>query len=124
MTKALREELFAPFIGQCELGGCRYFRGVPLKVLEKMVDHGFVELEGWNDCPGVTETFLPFLRRHPEYTAHGHVVSWDGTDPLVCVKGVEKAGDLTKDEISDFARAFAGADELLLSSDYAKCRYD
>lgn len=124
MQDNLRERLLAPYSEQSEYGGIRYFRGVPLNVLQRMISHSLVEMGRWNDCGGVAALFLPFLKAHPECTAHGYAVSPERPDSRVTVEGIERTGHLTKEEVIDFANAFRGADELELASDYARCWYD
>jgi hypothetical protein len=124
MQDNLREMLLAPYSEQSEFGGIRYFRGVPLKVLQQLIDHRFVEMGPWNDCGGVAALFLPFLKAHPDCTAHGYAVSPERPDCRVTIEGIEKAGELTKEEVIDIANAFRGADELEITSDYVRCWYD
>lgn len=95
-----------------------------LKVLDQLITNGFVEMDAWNDCPGVAQVFLPFLRRHPSFTAHGYAVSWERGDTRITVEGIEKAHTLAKDEINDFTSTFNGADEIQLTDNYARCWYD
>ncbi len=124
MQDNLREKVLAPYSEQSEYGGIRYFRGVPLNVLQQLITHGLVEMGRWNDCPGVAAAFLPFLKAHPECTAHGYAVSPERPDSRVTIEGIEKAGRLTKEEVIDFANTFRSADEIELTGDYARCWYD
>ena len=119
MQDNLRETLLAPYSAQSELGGIRYFRGVPLNVLQQMIDLRCVELGPWNECGGVAALFLPFLKAHPACTAHGYAVSPERPDCRVTIEGIEKVGRLTTEEVIDLANSFRGADELEITSDYA-----
>ena len=119
-----RDKLLAPYSANIEIGGLRFFRSVPFDVLQELIDAHFVEMESWNSCPGVADTFLPFLRRNPGFTAHGYaVVPWR-KDVRVTIEGLEKADVLTKAEIIDFAKTFHDADELQITDDYVRCWYD
>jgi len=124
MKDNLRETLLGPYLEHCEYGGIRYFRGVPLTALQQLIDHRFVEMGCWNECPGVAALFLPFLETHTGFTAHGYVVSPERPDSRVTVEGIEKADLLMKEEVIDFAYAFRGADDFELVNDYARCWYD
>ena len=124
MQDNLRETLLAPYSEKSEFGGIRYFRGVPLKVLQQLIDHRFVEMGPWNECGGVAALFLPFLKTHPDCTAHGYAVSPGRPDCRVTIEGIEKASQLTKEEVIDIANAFRGVDELEITSDYVRCWYD
>jgi hypothetical protein len=124
MDYKLRDKLLAPYYSTCITGGLRYFTGVPLNVLEQLINHNFVEMGPWNSCDGVSDSFLPFLRRHPNFTAHGYSVLPEREDVRVSIEGVEQDTELTKEEIIDFAVTFRDADEMILDTDYARCWYD
>jgi hypothetical protein len=129
MNTTLREELLAPYyLKEDGVGGVRYFEGLPLNVLEKLVKHKLVEMEPWNSCAGVAELFLPFLRRNPSFTAHGYAVSPERKDCRITIEGVEREAPFSKAELVDFALTFAGADELVIDDDpdcnYLRCWYD
>ena len=111
-------------MGNTQIGGLRDFTGLPLEVLRRLIAGNFVELDDWNGCPGVAKAFLPFMERHPEFLAHGYAVSWERDDARVTIEGIEKTGSLTMGEVIDFANTFAGADEMQLTDDYARCWYD
>jgi hypothetical protein len=124
MNYELREQLLKPYYSEGESGGLRYFTSLPLNVLDELISHNFVEMEEWNCCDGVTELFLPFLRRNPQFTAHGYAVMPSRKDIRVTIEGVERSAIFNVDEIIDFATTFRGADEMELAIDYARCWYD
>jgi hypothetical protein len=124
MNYALRDATLENYCSETEVGGIRRFGGLPLVVLQALIDQHFVDLSEWNNCPGVADMFLPFLKRNPQFTAHGYVVLSSRDDTGVTVEGVEKSGHLTKAEIIDFANTFHRADEIHLTTDYARCWYD
>jgi predicted CoA-binding protein len=64
------------------------------------------------------------LKTHPAFTAHGYAVSPERPDCRVTIEGIEKAGRLTTEEVIDIVNDFRGADELEITSDYARCWYD
>lgn len=124
MHKELREQLLAPDYDGEAMGGVRYFHDLPLDVLEKLLALNFVERGEWNSCPGVGAAFLPFMRRNPEFTAHGYAVDWDRGDVRITVEGVEKSASLSKMELIDFIQTFNGADEVDVAGNHARCWYD
>jgi len=124
MNKETREQLLAPYFEKESIGGVRYFRGLHLPVLEELIAHGFVERDEWNSCPGVDAAFLPFLRRNPEFTAHGYAVDWERGDVRITIEGVEKLALLSKTELIDFINTFNGADEVQVADRSARCWYD
>jgi hypothetical protein len=124
MNKETREQLLAPYFETKSVGGLRYFRGLPLPVLEELITHGFVDRGDWNDCPGVDAAFLPFMRRNPEFAAHGYAVDWDRDDVRISIEGVQKLAPLSKTELIDFINTFNGADEVQVTEQSAYCWYD
>lgn len=121
----LRDELLRPyFADESEHGGIRRFNRVPLDLLEKLIFHRFVFLGKWNSCPGVQDLFLPFLRRHPEFTCHGYSVSKERRDCRIAVEGVECNAHMTIESVIDFAKTFRGADDFNLAPSHARCWYD
>jgi hypothetical protein len=124
MNYELRERLLKPYYEKEKIGGLRCFTCLPLNVLEELISHNFVEMEEWNCCDGVAKLFLPFLRRHPQFSAHGYAVLEGREDTRITIEGVECSALLTIDEIIDFARTFRGADDMALYDDYADCWYD
>jgi len=124
MNYEYRDKLLEPYFDEGESGGLRYFTNLPLKILDELISHNFVEMEDWNSCDGVAELFLPFLRNNPEFTAHGYAVMPVREDARVTIEGVERSAILTMGEIIDFAMTFRGADDMELAPGYARCWYD
>jgi hypothetical protein len=120
----LRDEILAPYSEQMSRGGIARFKGVPLDVLQRLIDLGFVYMGKWNACPGVADLFLPFLKKNPLFTSHGYAVSGERKDSRIDVEGVESAASLTRGEIIDFANTFRRADDFDLTADHARCWYD
>jgi hypothetical protein len=120
----LRDEILASYADQNSSGGITSFRGLPQEVLRQLIDHGFVYMGKWNSCPGVTDLFLPFLMRNPDFNAHGYAVSGERKDCRVTIEGVERTAPLTMEEIVDFENSFRRADEFQLTANHARCWYD
>jgi len=94
MNYDLREKLLEPYYDSSEYGGLRYFTCLPTNVLDELISHNFVEMEEWNCCDGVTDLFLPFLRRNPQFTVHGYAVMPVREDIRVTIEGVERSAVL------------------------------
>jgi hypothetical protein len=120
----LRDVLLQPYFSDEAHGGIRPFKRVPLDILEKLILHGFVHLGKWNSCPGVQDLFWPFLRRHPEFTAHGYAVSKERKDCRIAIEGVECDAPMTIETVIDFAKTFRFADDFNLTPTRARCWYD
>jgi hypothetical protein len=124
MNQVLREQILTPYLASKDYGDIRYFHDLPLNVLERLIAEHFVELDEWNECPGVGKAFLPFMKRHPTFKAFGYAVSPEREDARITIEGVEQFGDLTKDEVIDFVMTFGRADEIQITENYARCWYD
>jgi len=128
MKEKLLWEILAPYMAEGERIDKRgRFSDMPLSVLQRLIDLGFVEMGEWNSCLGVEDMFLPFLRRNPLFTAHGYVgiPEENGKDGRVIVEGVERNGLLSKKEILDFCIEFMGsADDTCVEENYAFCWHD
>lgn len=123
MNKALREELLSPYFVSDETGDIRHFEKLPSEVVQKLIDNGFFKTSDWTGYSGEAE-ILDFLEAYPDWTAHGYVISWDRYDTRITLEGLEKMGDLEKQEIIDFATTFHAADEIQLTPRYGRCWYD
>lgn len=125
MDFELRDELLRPYVRDGGTrGGISRFKGVPLDLLEKLIFHGFVYLGKWNSCRGVQDLFLPFLLRHPGFTAHGYAVSRERQDSRIIIEGIECDAPMTIESVIDFANTFRLANDFTLSSSGARCWYD
>jgi hypothetical protein len=120
-----RELLISPYYTS-DSGDLRQFKRLPLEVLQKLIDGGFVDMDEWNDCPGVDSLFLPYLEKHPSYRAHGYVISADRDDTRVTVEGIESSGPLSGADIKEFIYTFkaAGADEIGHMNGVLGCWFD
>ena len=125
MDFELRDELLRPYVSdEATHGGISRFKSLPSGVLEKLIFHGFVHLGKWNSCPGVQTLFLPFLLRHPDFTAHGYAVSKEREDSRITIEGIECDASMTIETVIDFANSFRRADDFTLSPSRARCWYD
>lgn len=123
-TQKERDALLQPYLSiSADPNQILYFRNLPLKVLEILVTRDFVDMNPWNDCPG-TNRFLGFMRRHPNFTAHGYAISFRREDHRITIEGLECQNPLTHNDIVDFCGNFCEADEFQVSNSYARCWYD
>jgi hypothetical protein len=125
MSIELRDEILQPYVcNGPELGDVYRFSRVPRDVLEKLIFHGFVHLGRWNNCAGVQDLFLPFLAKHPHFTAHGFAITKARQDCRLIVEGIECDVPLTIETVIDFANTFRKAEDFSLSASHARCWYD
>ena len=131
-----RDAILAPFFAKSDayyqqrLGytgsggsGCRSFKGLILKALERLSRMGLADEGPWNNCPG-NASFLWFMRRHPSWTAHGYAVSPEREDVRITIEGLEKSGRVGARERAEFREGLGRADEFEASARYARCWYD
>jgi hypothetical protein len=124
MNQALRDKIVKPFLTGKDYGDVIGFNDMPLTVVKQLIQLKLLDMGEWNNCAGVKKMFLPFLKRNPEFRAHGYVVSPERQDSRITIEGVEKDSQLSKDELIDFATTFQAADDLRVTEDYAYCWYD
>jgi hypothetical protein len=124
--KALRKQLLKPYFTTKDDGDTQRFRMLPLKILQKLIDNDFVDRrsDGASSLPSVAQVFLPFMKRHPSFTAHGYAVDWKRDDHRVSIEGLDKTSPLTKEEMRDFSNTFHKADEFEIAKDCAGCWFD
>ena len=105
-------------------GGSRSFEGVTLEQLQALQEQGFLDPEECqNDSPSIAE-FMEYMKSHEGFTAHGYAISADREDYRVSIEGLQKLGDVTREDLIDFVNAFRWADELTCKDDELFCWYD
>lgn len=102
-----------------------HFNGLSLDQLKQLIDSEFIELdECQNDSP-TTQEIYDFMKKYPDYTAHGYVVTINRKDYRTTLEGVEKrSGFDSKQECNEFHKLFKSADELIVDEDNIYCWYD
>ena len=98
------------------LGGIRHFKRLNVERLTQLIDNGFVDLtDRQNEAPSIRRIY-GFMKKYPNYLAHGYVVDVNRGDYRLSIEGVER-GDCTEDgkiphkEVYDFYELFHLADE-------------
>lgn len=109
--KTRDEIIFGEYNPNTYSGGVRYFYGMNLDTLNKLIELGFVDLdEAQNNSPTIDE-FIEWMENHDGYIVNGYVVSDKREDyrlSIVSIKKTEKIED--KDELVEFIEAFRNAD--------------
>lgn len=102
-----------------------HFTNLSLWRLEKLINLQFIELnECQNDSPN-TEEIFNFIKKYPDYTTHGYVVTINRFDYRTTLEGVEKnSGFNSLQEEKDFYKLFSHADELIATDKHIYCWYD
>lgn len=116
--------MLEPYSDSVEQEDIRYFAAVPLDVLKKLIADGYVDMEPWNECPGVEKLFLPFLESHPGFRAHGYVHYQTPLEQSIVIEGVHKLDSLSLPDVMAFANTFHGADGFYVYPRQAYCWYD
>jgi len=101
-----------------------HFNKLSLDQLEQLIDLEFIELdECQNDSPNTQEIYN-FIKKYPNYTAHGYVVTINRKDYRTTLEGVEKDTEFNSvQEQKDFYKLFGNADELNVDNN-VYCWYD
>lgn len=116
--------IFGTESGVKYLGGIRRFEGLTVDQLTELEEYGFLYLDdAQNYAPSVGE-FIEFMKKFPEFTAHGYAVSVERSDYRVSIEGVEKHGEATPEELEAFEDLFSDADEFTATSEGLRCWYD
>lgn len=99
------------------------FDGLTLSQLEKLIEGNFIDLtESQNYAPSIGEIY-DFMKKYPEYTAHGYTVHKYRNDYRVSLEGVEKGKPADSlEEMKDFAELFKYADDFNAAEMY--CWFD
>lgn len=101
----------------------RYFDQLDAETLEKLIDLGFADpKESQNEAPCIGE-FLDWMRKNPDYKAHGYVVSIDRDDYRVSIEGVDGCAK-SPEALKSFVNMFHNADEFDVQDDYQRAWYD
>ena len=107
-------------------GGIVRFEGLGLRELETLVSEGFADPEDCqNHAPSLGE-ILAFMRRFPDFTAHGYAVDPERNDYRVSIEGVHLGRIASDEEFSSFMELFRHADEVTCRNTVAGlyCWYD
>jgi hypothetical protein len=70
-------------------GGIRRFSFMKLDQLEKLISNNFIELDQRQNWSPSTKEFYDFLKKNPQFTAHGYAVELKRNDYRVTIEGLE-----------------------------------
>lgn len=106
-----------------KFGGIRHFEGLNVKKLKQLLDLNFADPEETqNFAPTIIEIY-EFMKKYPEYTAHGYTVVDTRDDYRVSIEGVEKGNPSDSvEEFQDYMNLFSGMDEFDTST--MRCWFD
>ena len=105
-------------------GGIRYFKDLTLDTLKSLKRENFLDAsDAQNSSPTIQE-FMEFMDEHPGFTAHGYAVIDSRSDYRVSIEGLEKDGDISRDDLVDFVDMNRWADKLNVSDNWLRCWYD
>lgn len=124
MNYRLRDKIVFPknYIPKYDI---QRFDRLDLKHLHLLIDLDFIELDEYQNYAPTTQEIFNFMKKYPQYMAHGYVVTIDRDDYRTTLEGVEKFGGFYSiEEQNDFYKLFKEADELSITSNYIYCWYD
>ena len=110
-VKTRDEIIFGSYSEKSYGGGYRSFKKLSLAKLDELVAKDFIDLKDrQNSCPSVKE-IMAFIRKYPDYAAHGYAITIDRGDYRVSLEGVVKDSSASSmEELKDFVDMFRFAD--------------
>jgi len=105
-------------------GGIVKFEGLTLEKLEELLECGFAGPNDEHNLAPTTGQFIEFMRRYPQFTAHGFVTSPKREHCLVSIEGIELEGEYPEDVLVDFVKLCGGTDDLVAHKDGLFCCFD
>lgn len=91
--------------------------------LDTLIKEGFAdEDEQQNACPCIRE-INKFIHEHPNFTAHGYIVTPERPDYRVSIEGVW-GEDCDERDKEDFIRIFRRADDFTINGGVCYCWFD
>ena len=110
------EIIFGGHDAKAYTGGVRHFEKLSLNKLEELISGNFVDLsDRQNEAPSIKKIY-EFMKRYPEYTAHGYTVSIMRDDYRVSLEGVSKEYEAdSAEEFDNFTELFKHADDFVTS---------
>ena len=119
-----RREILADYFHDEGRGGITRFSGVPLSVLQTLLNERFADPdESHNSAPTIDE-IRAFMTCWPRVTCHGYFVHIDRDDYRVSIEGVDYKGLPNLDWVMDFVKQFRFADEFVCNPNQLYCWYD
>lgn len=101
----------------------KYYEGLTAAGLDTLIKERFADNnECQNCCPCIKE-INKFLHEHPNFTAHGYIVTPRRPDYRVSIEGVE-GKDCNAKDIEDFIDLFGDADDLTVEGGVCYCWFD
>lgn len=105
-------------------GGVRRYDGISYADCKELYDLKVLDPEErQNAAPSVRE-IVEFLKRHPNFRAHGYAVSPKRNDYRVSIEGVECGSGYDLEDVWDFFRVFEYPDELSVTEEGMRCWFD
>ena len=105
-------------------GGIRHFDGLNSETLDWLIENSFADpRECQNDAP-IIDDIAAFMRKHPEFTAHGYAVDKGRDDYRPSLEGVDYSGKVTSSLTAAFVDLFGHADELTVNEVSLSCWFD
>jgi len=102
----------------------RPIENVTLQQLQTLKEEDFLDLEECqNDSPSVG-AIIDFIEEHPNFKAHGYIVTPVRSDYRVGLEGVICSSPLTMQDIVDCTKTFRYADGLDVDEEGAWVWYD
>ena len=84
--------------------------------LDLLIKEGFLDPESsQNDSPTAQE-FCEFIREHPDFVAHGYLISAEREDCRITLEGIKSTGDSIPKDRGEFVKLCRRAHEFRVES--------
>ena len=100
-----------------------YYDGLTAAGLDTLIKEGFAdEDEQQNSCPCIRD-INKFIHEHPNFTAHGYIITPRRADYRVSIEGVD-GRECNSTDVEDFTQMFRGADDFTIFGCHCYCWFD
>lgn len=94
-------------------GGIRYFDGMKIDTLKKLVELKFADPEDCQNCAPSIEEFVKFMENNDGYVVNGYAISDKRDDYRVSIEAIQKIDEIqSKEELETFIEFARMADEF------------
>ena len=105
-------------------GGIEKFEGLTLEQLAELLEGGFARPNDEHNLAPTTGKFAEFMRKYPQFTAHGFVTNPNREDCLVSIEGIKLEGEYTEEILREFVQLCSGTENIAAYKDGLFCWFD
>lgn len=95
-----------------DMGGIMRIECITIDQMRELIDNDFLDLEEKQNFAPRIKYIYEFMKKYPDFEAHGYAVSPNRDDYRVSIEGVRLKRKATKEEYKEFRLLFEAADEI------------